>query len=352
MGKLETDPFMLSELETARAKIPSFFRTSPTKKKVVRIIVLLLVTGAFFVSIFYPRTNGQTIQKITDVKTNEVKYLVTWTPSHYRLVFYLIIFCGILVAGYVIFSFLFERTAFREANRRALELRELSKGHFSREPFHVEEEPAPEPVEEEDPFAGTPYAEPKAKPIDITSRMRAAEDPLVAQLREMKEKKEDKPAAKGILAEAAALEAPAVENRASETHVVERRTPSTMHASKNGSTPTVSRAIKRPVTPSSVNGPFRKNWDQERFGTGLLDQITPEKFKNKTEEEQVTESDEQQAVTIENMEKTLAGGPPELNYINPYEMTKIRGRIKSRSEGDFDEVDLFEPDDGIEIFKK
>ncbi|MBR3056334.1 MAG: hypothetical protein IKG93_00050 [Clostridiales bacterium] len=345
MGRFDFDPFMLSELETARAKIPSFFRTTPTKKKVVRIIVLILFVCAFLVSVFYPRTNGQTIEKITDPETNEVNYLVTQIPSHIKTVFGLIIFCGILVAAYAIFSFLFERTAFREANRNALELRELSKSRFSRETFRVEEEPEPEPepVKEEDPFAGAPYIEPQKKPIDLTSGMRAAEDPLVAQFRDKEEKKGDKPVTKGILAEAASLDT-------LDTPVVERRTPATIHASKQGHAPTVSRAIKRPATPSSMNGPFRKNWDQERFGNGLLDQITPEKYKNKSADEHV--SDEQQAITIENMEKTIAEGPPQLNYINPYEMTKINGRIKSTSEGEVDEVDLFEPDEDIEIFKK
>lgn len=340
MERLEIDPFMISELEAARAKIPSFFRTTPTKKKVVRIIVLILFAGAFLVSIFYPRTNGQTIERITDKKTGEVKYLVTQIPSHYKLVFGLIIFCGILVAAYTIFSFLFERTAFREANRSALALREFSKSRFSREDFRVEEEPEPDPVNEEDPFADAPYVETQRKPIDLTSGMRASEDPLVAQLRDKEMNKTDKPAANGILAEAASLDTP----------VVERRAPSTVHASRQGKTPTVSRGIKRPVPTSPVNGPLRRNWDQERFGTGLLDQITPEKYRNKTTEEQTP--DELQALTTENMEKTLAEGTPELNYIHPYEMTKINGRIKSSSEGEVDEVDLFEPDEGIEIFKK
>lgn len=299
MGRMENDPIFLNELEKARAKIPGFFRMTPLKKKVLRILFVGIGVLEILTICLFPRWFGYTVKEVSDFFGRNRQYYAS--PTGYWKAVFGVAALTIPLLAYMFFSHLFERDAFREANRSAMEVRDRSDVYYSLTNTYVEEQ-EPEP-EEEDPFADAPYAVNKKKPNGIAGGAISAEDPLLTQLRE-----------KNLLQE----------DRGSETDASEAA------ASK-----------KMPV-------PVRKNYEQNRFGGDLLSQIVPEKFKEKS----VEPLDDLEPVTAENLEEIIAQGPPPPNYISPYATTDLKGVLKSTGMQEPDEIDLFEPDEDIEIFKK
>lgn len=319
MGRLDNDPFLKIELERTRAKIPSFFRMTPFKKKVLRILFIGIGITEILVVCLFPRWYGYTANVVTDFYGRNKGYHIS--PTGYIKAIFTVAAFALPLLAYMFFSYLFERDAFREASRSALETREKSKNYFEVEQTYVEQPPEQEP-QEEDPFADAPYAVKKTKPTGIAGGAHAAEDPLLTQLRE-----------KNLLKTDSANEEPSVE-KDSEAQISDEE--------KKDSAPAV------PMGKKTSEAPVRRNWEKERFGGDLLSQIVPEKYKNKPEDG----APEEQAVTIENMQKTIAEGPPPPNYINPYATTDLHGVLKSAGKQEPDEIDLFEPDEDIEIFKK
>ena len=323
MGRLDNDPFLKIELERTRAKIPSFFRMTPFKKKVLRILFIGIGITEILVVCLFPRWYGFTVNEVSDFYGRNKGYHIS--PTGYIKAIFTVAAFALPLIAYMFFSYLFERDAFREASRSALETREKSKNYFEVEQTYAEQPPEQEP-QEEDPFADAPYAVKKTKPSGIAGGAQGAEDPLLTQLRE-----------KNLLKTDTANEEPSVEKEP----VVSSSDSASDDAKKN-STPSA------PMVRKPSETPVRRNWEKERFGGDLLDQIVPEKFKKKTE----AGAPEEQAVTIENMQKTIAEGPPTPNYINPYATTDLHGILKSAGKQEPDEIDLFEPDEDIEIFKK
>lgn len=340
MGRMENDPFLKVELERSRAKIPSFFRMTPRKKKVLRILFTAIGILEILVVCLFPRWLGFTSNEVTDFYGKKLGYHIS--PTGYIKAIFAVAALAIPLVAYMIFSHLFERDAFREASRNALETREKSKGYFEMTPTYAEAIPDPEEEEEEDPFADAPYAMKKKKPSGIAGGAQSAEDPLLTQLRE-----------KNLLGTDPSQSDPATEDLSVEkTSEIKASDDKATHDNSTNESTTNDGKKTPEAGPNAgrapMKDPVRRNWDKERFGGDLLSQIVPQKYQQK----QADDPSEKRAVTVENMQKTIAEGPPPPNYINPYATTDLHGVLKSAGKQEPDEIDLFEPDEDIEIFKK
>lgn len=340
MGRMENDPFLKVELERSRAKIPSFFRMTPRKKKVLRILFTAIGILEILVVCLFPRWLGFTYNEVTDFYGKKLGYHIS--PTGYIKAIFAVAALAIPLVAYMIFSHLFERDAFREASRNALETREKSHDYFEMTPTYAQALPEQEEQEEEDPFADAPYAVRKKKAVGIAGGAQSAEDPLLTQLRE-----------KNLLGPDPSNPDPATEDLSVEkTSEMNTSIDNTKNDdSTNDNTADVRK--KNSVSDAKTGGfvskdPVRRNWDKERFGGDLLSQIVPKKY----QQDQVENPSEPRDVTVENMQKAIAEGPPPPNYINPYATTDLHGILKSSGKQEPDEIDLFEPDEDIEIFKK
>jgi len=356
MNRMESDPFLISELETARAEIPSFFRLSPRKMKVIRTSFIVIGFVELLVICLFPRWHDATIREVKDLYGKTQGYSAF--PTGYIRAILIVAACAALLAIYLFLCHLWEKQAFKEASRRALITREKYGNEYldrvidrKTKIAEMKEETSPD----EDPFGD----EMAGNSSGIAANITQAEDPLLVQLREKK-----------LLEETSAASDPKTEEPKTETAnvIIERKHP--LNPSKrmdrfggdlaslvspkkaidgqeqeNGSTsdepgskPEGAKAETAKVE-TKRKYPLNPSKRQDRFGGDLATLVSPQKPIVVPDQDTVTASNDPD----QPFESKITYAPP----------IDLPGVLRSSTEsGVLDEVELFEPDEGIEIFKK
>ena len=113
---------MTDELfEIEREKIPSFMRMTEEKKRILKLLLISLVTLEVLIIVFFPRSFGAIV---TCYETLEDGTKVATATLH--LGYILAIITGLLLfltlAGYFLLAYVFEKKAYSNANRTALNM--------------------------------------------------------------------------------------------------------------------------------------------------------------------------------------------------------------------------------------
>ncbi len=113
---------MTDELfEIEREKIPSFMRMTEEKKRILKLLLISLIILEVLIIVFFPRGYGAIV---TCYETLEDGTKVATATLH--LGYILAIISGFLlflpVAGYLVLAYVFEKKAYSNANRTALNM--------------------------------------------------------------------------------------------------------------------------------------------------------------------------------------------------------------------------------------
>ena len=113
---------MTDELfEIEREKIPSFMRMTEEKKRILKLLLISLVTLEVLIIVFFPRSFGAIV---TCYETLEDGTKVATATLH--LGYIIAIITGLLLflplAGYFLLAYVFEKKAYSNANRTALNM--------------------------------------------------------------------------------------------------------------------------------------------------------------------------------------------------------------------------------------